>query len=357
MSQEKVLMKGNEAMAEAAIRAGCRFFFGYPITPQTEVAAYMAKRMPKEGGTYLQAESEIAAINMVYGASVGGRARHDVVLLAGRVASRARASRTWRAPTFPAVIVNVQRGGPGLGGIQPSQSDYWQATRAMGHGDFQVLVFAPSTVQEMADLAYLAFEKADEYRMPAMILSDGMLGQMMEPVVLPERVEQLPEKPWATTGHQGKRKHNIVDSLYLTADELERLNIERFERYETVKAREQRAETFMCEDAEIVLVSFGATARIAHAAPSYAPATRASRRAFCVPSRSGRSPWTPSKAAWACAKAFLSVEMNMGQMVDDVRLAVNGRVPVEFFGRTGGIIPTPDEVLGTIRKLAGKGGE
>ena len=196
MSQEKVLMKGNEAMAEAAIRAGCRFFFGYPITPQTEVAAYMAKRMPKEGGTYLQAESEIAAINMVYGAASAG-ARVMTSSSSPGVSLKGEGVSYMAGSDLPGVIVNVQRGGPGLGGIQPSQSDYWQATRAMGHGVFQVLVFAPSTVQEMADLAYLAFEKADEYRMPAMILSDGMLGQMMEPVVLPERVEQLPEKPWA----------------------------------------------------------------------------------------------------------------------------------------------------------------
>ena len=194
MSQEKVLMKGNEAMAEAAIRAGCRFFFGYPITPQTEVAAYMAKRMPKEGGTYLQAESEIAAINMVYGAASAG-ARVMTSSSSPGVSLKGEGVSYMAGSDLPGVIVNVQRGGPGLGGIQPSQSDYWQATRAMGHGDFQVLVFAPSTVQEMADLAYLAFEKAYEYRMPAMILSDGMLGQMMEPVVLPERVEQLPESP------------------------------------------------------------------------------------------------------------------------------------------------------------------
>ena len=355
MSQEKVLMKGNEAMAEAAIRAGCRFFFGYPITPQTEVAAYMAKRMPKEGGTYLQAESEIAAINMVYGASSAG-ARVMTSSSSPGVSLKGEGVSYMAGADLPGVIVNVQRGGPGLGGIQPSQSDYWQATRAMGHGDFQVLVFAPSTVQEMADLAYLSFEKADEYRMPAMILSDGMLGQMMEPVVLPERVEQLPEKPWATTGHKGTRKHNIVDSLYLTADELERLNIERFERYETVKAREQRAETFMCEDAEIVLVSFGATARIAHSAVVRARA-EGIKAGLLRPITLWPFPVDAIEGCMETAKAFLSVEMNMGQMVDDVRLAVNGRVLVEFFGRTGGIIPTPDEVLGAIRKLAGKGGE
>ena len=355
MSQEKVLMKGNEAMAEAAIRAGCRFFFGYPITPQTEVAAYMATRMPKEGGTYLQAESEVAAINMVYGASAAG-ARVMTSSSSPGVSLKGEGVSYMAGSDLPGVIVNVQRGGPGLGGIQPSQSDYWQATRAMGHGDFQVLVFAPSTVQEMADLCYLAFDKADEYRMPAMILSDGMLGQMMEPVVLPARIDHLPEKPWATTGHKGKRAHNIVDSLYLTAEELERLNVERFERYETVKAREQRAELFMCEDAEIVLVSFGATARISHTAVVRARA-EGIKAGLLRPITLWPFPVDAIERCMGDAKAFLSVEMNMGQMVDDVRLAVNGRVPVEFYGRTGGIIPTPDEVLEQIRTLAGKGGE
>ena len=345
-------MKGNEALAEAAIQAGCRHFFGYPITPQTELAAYMSKQMPKIGGTYLQAESEIAAINMVLGAaSAGVRAMTSPgISLKGEGISYIAGS------DLPCVIINVQRGGPGLGGIQPSQADYWQATKATGHGDFQILVFAPSTVQEMVDLVSRAFDKADEYRMPAMILADGMLGQMMEPVVLPERVEQLPEKPWATTGHKGERKHNIVDSLYLTADELERLNIERFDRYETVKAREQRAETFMCEDADIVLVSFGATARIAHSAVVRARA-EGIKAGLLRPITLWPFPVDAIEGCMGRAKAFLSVEMNMGQMVDDVRLAINGRVPVEFFGRTGGIIPTPDEVLGAIRKLAGKGGE
>ena len=355
MSGEKVLMKGNEAMAEAALRAGCRFFFGYPITPQTEVAAYMARRMPKIGGTYLQAESEVAAINMVYGAASAG-ARVMTSSSSPGVSLKGEGVSYMAGADLPGVICNVQRGGPGLGGIQPSQSDYWQATRAMGHGDFQVLVFAPSTVQEMADLCYLAFEKADEYRMPAMILSDGMLGQMMEPVVLPEPVESLPEKPWATTGHKNARKHNIVDSLYLTAEELERLNVERFERYEAVKAREQRAERFLCDDAEVVLVAFGATARIAHSAVVRARA-EGIKAGLIRPITLWPFPVDAIEQSMDTARAFLSVEMNMGQMVDDVRLAVAGRVPVEFFGRTGGVIPTPDEVLEQVRKLAEKAGE
>ena len=357
MAQEKVLMKGNEAMAEAAMRAGCRFFFGYPITPQTEVAAYFSKRMPKIGGTYLQAESEVAAINMVYGAASAG-ARAMTSSSSPGVSLKAEGVSYLAGSDLPAVIVNVQRGGPGLGGIQPSQSDYWQATRAMGHGDFQVLVFAPSTVQEMADLVVLAFDKADEYRMPAMIHSDGMLGQVMEPVVLPEQrdLSDLPAKPWATVGHKNSREHNIVNSLYLTAEDLEDLNIARFARYEQVKANEQRAEQFMCDDAEIVLVSFGASARIAHTAVVRAR-EEGIKAGLIRPITLWPFPTDAIEQALSTAKAFLSVEMNMGQMVDDVRLAVAGRAPVEFFGRTGGVIPTPDEVLAQIRELAGKAGE
>ena len=361
MSQEKVLMKGNEAMAEAAIRAGCRFFFGYPITPQTEVAAYMAKRMPKEGGTYLQAESEIAAINMVYGASSAG-ARVMTSSSSPGVSLKGEGVSYMAGADLPGVIVNVQRGGPGLGGIQPSQSDYWQATRAMGHGDFQVLVFAPSTVQEMADLAYLAFEKADEYRMPAMILADGMLGQMMEPVVMPEPVDTLPEKPWATVGHKHQRAHNVVNSLYLTAEALESLNIARFERYAVIERDEQSAESFMCDDADIVVVAFGASARVTRSAV-VAAREKGIKAGLVRPITLWPFPVDAIEATVPRAKAYLSVEMNMGQMVDDVRLAVAGRRPVEFFGRTGGVIPTPVEVLAKLEAMndriasSAKGGE
>lgn len=351
---EKVLMKGNEVMAESAIRAGCRFFFGYPITPQTELAAYMSKRMPKVNGTYLQAESEIAAINMVYGAACAG-ARVMTSSSSPGISLKGEGISYMAGCDLPGVIVNVQRGGPGLGGIQPSQSDYWQATRATGHGDFQIMVYAPSTVQEMADYAYLAFEKADEYRIPVMILADGMLGQMMEPVVLPEPVEKLPEKPWATTGHKNKRAHNIMDSLYLTADELEVLNIQRFERYETIIRNEQRSEQFMTEDAEIVLVAFGASARIARSAVVTAR-ERGIKAGLIRPITLWPFPTDTFEEVIPHTRMFLSVEMNMGQMVDDVRLASAGRVPVEFFGRTGGIIPTPSEVLAKIEELQGKVG-
>jgi len=252
---------------------------------------------------------------------------------------------------LPGVIVNVQRGGPGLGGIQPSQADYWQATKATGHGDFHVIVLAPSTVQEMANDVYEAFDLADRYRTPVMILADGMLGQMMEPVVLPERKGELPAKLWAVTGHKNKRPHNVVNSLYLKPEDLERLNFERFARYETIKETEQRAETYLTEDADIVVVAFGACARIARSAVNRAR-DNGIRAGLIRPITLWPFPTQKIDDSVAGASAFLTVEMNMGQMVEDVRLAVNGRCPVAFFGRAGGIIPTPAEVLDEIVRLA-----
>lgn len=351
---EKVLMKGNEVLAESAIRAGCRFFFGYPITPQTELAAYMSKCMPKVGGTYLQAESEVAAINMVYGASACG-ARVMTSSSSPGISLKGEGISFMAGCDLPGVIVNVQRGGPGLGGIQPSQSDYWQATRATGHGDFHIMVLAPCTVQEMADCAFEAFDLADHYRIPVMILADGMLGQMMEPVVLPEPKTELPQKPWATTGHKNERENNVIDSLYLQAEDLERLNIERFERYGIIKEKEQRAELYMTEDADIIVTAFGASARIARSAVR-AAREKGIKAGLIRPITLWPFPTQAFEEVMGTAKAILSVEMNMGQMVDDVRLAVNGRMPVEFFGRAGGIIPTPSEVLNAIETLNGKVG-
>ena len=352
---EKVLMKGNEALAEAAVRAGCRFFFGYPITPQTELAAYMSKVMPKVGGTYLQAESEVAAINMVYGAAAAG-ARVMTSSSSPGISLKSEGVSYMAGADLPGVIINVQRGGPGLGSIQPSQADYWQATRALGHGDYHLIVYAPSTVQEMADCAYSAFDVADKYRMPVMILADGMLGQMMEPVVMPEPKESMPEKPWATTGHKGERAHNVVNSLYLTAEDLERLVRERFERYEVVKANEQRAELFMTDDADIVVVAFGASARVARSAIMSAR-EEGIKVGLVRPITLWPFPVDALESTVARAQQFLTVEMNMGQMIDDVRLVVSGRAPVEFFGRTGGVIPTPPEVLAKIREMDGRAGE
>ena len=345
-------MKGNEALAEAAIKSGCRHFFGYPITPQTEVAAYMAKRMPKIGGTYLQAESEVAAINMVLGAASAG-VRVMTSSSSPGISLKTEGISYIAGSDLPCLIINVQRGGPGLGGIQPSQADYWQATRATGHGDFHILVFAPSTIQEMVDLVYTDYDKADEYRMPAMILADGMLGQMMEPVEFPEKeANHQIEKPWATTGHQNKRPHNIVNSLYLDPNELEQKVVERFKRYEIIKEKEPMAEEYLVDDADIVLVSFGATARIVKSAVNSAR-SMGIKAGMIRPITLWPFPEKVMQKAAKNASCFLSVEMSMGQMVDDVRLAVNGEKPVYFFGRTGGIIPSPAEVLGEIQRIMG----
>lgn len=345
-------MKGNEALAEAAIRSGCRHFFGYPITPQTEVAAYMAKKMPKIGGTYLQAESEVAAINMVLGAASAG-VRVLTSSSSPGVSLKSEGISYIAGSDLPCVIINIQRGGPGLGGIQPSQADYFQATKATGHGDFHVLVFAPSTVNEMVTLMMRAFDKADEYRMPAMILGDGMLGQMMEPVEFPDDDISVPaEKDWAVTGHKNQREHNIVNSLYLSPDELERLVVERFKRYEVIKEKEQLCEEYLVDDADVVVVAYGASSRIARSAVNTAR-EQGIKAGLIRPISLWPFPVDAIKKAADSAKAFLTVEMSMGQMVEDVKLAVNGKKPVEFFGRTGGIIPTPSEVLEEIKKLGG----
>lgn len=350
---EKVLMKGNEALAEAAIQCGCKHYFGYPITPQTEIAAYMSKRLPKEGGVFLQAESEVAAINMVLGATAAG-VRSMTSSSSPGVSLKSEGVSYIAGSDLPALIINVQRGGPGLGGIQPSQSDYWQATKALGHGDFQMFVLAPSTIQEMVDFVPLAFEVGEKYRVPSMILSDGMLGQMMEPVEFPEKKDTaIAEKPWATNGHQNKRPKNIVNSLYIEPEVLENLVKERYERYEKIKAEEQRAEEFMTEDAEIVVVAFGASSRVARSAIKTAR-EEGIKVGMIRPITLWPFPDKTIEKVVPTAKKFLCVEMNMGQMVDDVRLVVNGRKPVEFFGRTGGVIPTPAEVLDQIRALAGK---
>lgn len=349
---KKLLMKGNEALAEAAVRAGCRHFFGYPITPQTEIAAYMAKRMPQMGGTYLQAESEIAAINMVYGAASAG-VRAMTSSSSPGISLKTEGISYLAGADLPCLIVNVQRGGPGLGGIQPSQSDYWQATRAPGHGDLHILVFAPASIQEVADMTYDAFDLADQYRMPAMILADGMLGQMMEPVEFPDREVNPPDKfSWAACGHGGKRPHNVINSLYLQPEELERMIVERFARYAEVKRLETRMEAYRTEDAEYVAVAYGAAARIVRGAVD-----QARKKGIKAGLVRPKTLWPyPSDAIAVLAervKAFLCVEMSMGQMVEDVRLAVNGKAPVMFYGRTGGVIPTPEEVLYEIEKLAG----
>ena len=347
---ERNLMKGNEALAEAAIRAGCKCFFGYPITPQTEISAYLAKKMAKAGGVFLQAESEIAAINMVLGASSTG-VRVMTSSSSPGISLKAEGISYIAGSDLPCVIINVQRGGPGLGGIQPSQADYWQATRAMGHGDFQILVFAPCSVQEMVDMVTKAFDLADKYRMPAMILADGLLGQMMEPVSFPEISPVPVEKPWAADGHKGERKHNIINSLYLQADQLESKVRERFERYDIIKQNDADAELYLTDDADIIVTAYGATARVAKSAVNMAR-EQGIKAGLLRP----KTLWPfPSKHFIEAAKTasnFLCVEMSMGQMIDDVKLSINCSKPVSFFGRTGGVIPKPAEILEEIKKLS-----
>lgn len=262
----KMLMKGNEAIAEAALRAGCKLYFGYPITPQTEISEYMAKQMPKRGGVSLQAESEVAAINMVLGAAAAGK-RAITSSSSPGVSLKSEGISYIAGSDLPCVIVNVQRGGPGLGGIQPAQSDYYQATKAPGHGDFRLIVLAPASVQEMASLTGLAFDLADMYRMPVMLFADGALGQMMEPVDFAERTPRaLPEKDWACDGHKNQRPHNVINSLYIEPDTLEQIVKTRYEKYKTVEKNEVLFEEYLNDDAEITVVAYGITARIAKSA-------------------------------------------------------------------------------------------
>ena len=348
---DKVLMKGNEAIAEAAIMAGCKHYFGYPITPQTEVAAYMAKRMPKIGGVFLQAESEISAINMVYG--VAGTGMRVMTSSSSPGVSLKQEGISYIAGAdLPALIVNVQRGGPGLGGIQPSQSDYFQATKGGGHGDYHLIVLAPASVQEMADMTVLAFDLAEKYRVPSMLLADGTMGQMMEPVELPEVDYKPAEKDWTVTGTQMKRKHNIINSLYLQPEELEKTNLERFERYKTIEENEARYESFMMEDAEYCVVAFGIASRVSKNAVK-AAREMGIKVGMIRPITLWPFPKKPLAEAADKVKGFLSVELSMGQMIEDVKLATECKKPVELCNRVGGMIPTPEQVLEAIKKMAG----
>ena len=344
---ERVLMKGNEAIAEAAIRAGCRHYFGYPITPQTEIAAYMAKKMPKIGGVFLQAESEIASINMVYGAAATGT-RVMTSSSSPGISLKAEGLSYIAGSDVPALVVNVQRGGPGLGGIQPSQSDYFQATKGGGHGDYRMIVLAPASVQEMASLTIKGFNLADKYLMTSMILADGTIGQMMEPISFEDAEVETYEKPWALTGTEGKRKHNIVNSLYLKPDELEKKNFERYERYKIVEENEPMWEEYMMEDAEICVVAFGIASRVAKNAIVAARA-EGIKVGLIRPITLWPFPVKPLKAAADQVKSFISVELNMGQMIEDVRLATACKRPVTLCNRAGGMIPSPEQVLDAIR--------
>lgn len=349
--QEITLMKGNEAIAHAAIRCGADAFFGYPITPQSEIIETLALLKPWEttGMVVLQAESEVAAINMVYGAAGAGKkvftssSSPGIALMQEGISYMAGAE-------IPGVFVNVQRGGPGLGTIQPSQSDYFQATRGGGNGDYYVIVLAPASVQEMADFMPLAFDLAFKYRMPAMLLSDGVIGQMMEKVVLPpftpRRTEEEIRKqcPWATIGRPKTRQPNILTSLELQPEVMERRNLALQEKYKTVREKEVRYETMGCEDADYLIVAFGSAARISEKAIEMAR-EQGIRVGLLRPVTLWPFPSDAVRELALGKKGVLSVEINAGQMVEDIRLAVNGAVPVEHFGRLGGIVPEPDEIV------------
>ena len=346
-------MKGNEAIAEAAIMAGCRHYFGYPITPQTEIAAYMAKRMPKIGGVFLQAESEVAAINMVYGVAGTGK-RVMTSSSSPGISLKSEGLSYMAGCDLPALVVNVQRGGPGLGGIQPSQADYFQATKGGGHGDFKMIVLAPSSVQEMADLTIKGFDLADKYRMTTMILADGTMGQMMEPVEFSEVASNDYDKSWAVTGTNLQRKHNIINSLSLVPDELEQFNFERYEKYKKIEETEAMYEEFMMDDAEICVIAFGIAARVSKNA-IFAAREQGIKVGMIRPITLWPFPSEVINKAADKVKSFISVELSMGQMIEDVKLAMKCKKEITLCNRSGGMIPSPEQVLEAI-KNANEGG-
>lgn len=351
---EKVLMKGNEAIGEAAIRANCQAFFGYPITPQTEVAAYMSRKMPKIGRVFIQAESELAAINMVYGAA-GSGVRSMTSSSSPGISLKAEGMSYIAGAELPCVIINIVRGGPGLGTIQPAQSDYFQATKGAGHGDYRLPVFAPASIQEMVDLIQDAFDVADMYRNPCMVIGDGMLGQMMEPVEFKERPKKnLPPKDWAASGLEGRKTHNIINSLYLKPELLEEHNIHLQKKYDEIKKNETRYEIFNCDgNCDLILVAYGTTSRICKNVIKMA-AKEGIKLGLIRPITLWPFPTEAfEKTVNGTKHGYLSVEMSCGQMVEDVRLAVNGRQPVDFYGRTGGMVPTPDDILAKVKGIVG----
>ena len=348
----KKLMKGNEAIAEAAVRGGCRAFFGYPITPQNEIPEYLSKRLPEVGGCFIQAESEVAAINMVYGAA-GSGARAMTSSSSPGISLKQEGISYICGAELPCVIVNMVRGGPGLGGIQPAQSDYFQAVKGGGHGDYHMLVYGPNTVQEAVDIMYDAFDKADKYRMPVMILGDGMIGQIMEAVELPEMKDPaaFPKKEWATDGTGVGASRRIINSLYIEPDVLEKVNHRLFDRYKELEENELRYEEYLVEDAEIVIVAYGTVARISKSAVN-ALREKGIKAGLLRPITLYPFPAKAiaKVAAEANVKKFVTVELSMGQMIEDVKLAVNGAKPVEFYGRTGGNVMTPEDIVEFVEK-------
>ena len=350
----KMLMKGNEAIGEGAVRAGCRYFFGYPITPQSELPHYLAKRMPEVGGLYLQAESEVASINMVFGAA--GAGARVMTSSSGPGISLMQEGISYVAGAeLPCVIVNMVRGGPGLGNIAPAQSDYFQATRGGGHGDYHLIVLAPASVQEIIDLMQDSFDLADKYRNPVMLMGDGVLGQMMEPVELgEEKPVSIPEKSWAATGRKKREKKNLINSLYIVPENCEVHNIKLGEKYKLIASSEQRWEEYRLEGAELVMVAYGTASRVCKAVVDM-------YRAEGIPVGLIRPitlwPFPNRRISELAetAKSFLSVEMSMGQMVDDVRLSVNGKKPVHFYGRVGGMIPVARDVFNEVKLILSGG--
>ena len=346
----KVLMKGNEAIAEAAIRAGCEAYFGYPITPQTEVLEYMSRRMPELGRAFVQAESELGAINMVYGAACTGARVMTTTSSPGY--SLMQEGVSYIALSFvPCVIVNIMRGGPGLGNIQPAQGDYFQMTKGGGHGDYHLIVLAPSTVQETVDLIIEAFDLADKYRQAVTIIADGLIGQIMEPVEFPEIKEpERPERPWALTGARGRPK-NVITSLFLGAQNLERENLKLQAIINEIRANEIRYAEYMMEDAEIIVVAYGTAGRIVQTAVKQARA-EGIRVGLFRPISMFPFPYDRLDQVAEAARQILVVELSAGQMIEDVRLATRCRLPIAFYGRMGGIVPLPEDILEEIRKVA-----
>ena len=347
---KKILMCGNEALAEAAIIAGCRFYAGYPITPQNEIPAYMSKRMPEAGGVFIQSESELAAINMVFGSSLTGTRAMTSSSSPG-ISLKQEGISYLAACELPAVIVNIMRGGPGLGNIGPSQSDYFQAVKGGGHGDYHQIVIAPASVQEIADLTMLSFDLADKYRMPVMILGDGILGQMMEPVEF--KVETKPEikKDWILDGCKG-RKPRIIKSLILSEGELEKFNLKLQKKYNQIKDMEQRCEVLYGDDSEIMLVAYGTPSRICRSVVENLR-KKGNKIGLIRPITLWPFPENALKKLAKNVKAFLVVEMSCGQMIEDVKLAIDCSRPVYFYGRTGGEIPGEDEIIKEIENING----
>jgi 2-oxoglutarate/2-oxoacid ferredoxin oxidoreductase subunit alpha len=345
-------MSGNEALSESAIVAGLDAYFGYPITPQNEISAYMSKRMAEEGRVFVQSESELAAINMVYGVSATGKRAMTTSSSPG-ISLMQEGISYLAGAELPAVVVNVMRGGPGLGNIAPSQSDYFQATKGGGHGDYRNIVLGPATVQELVDCMPLAFDLADQYRMTVMVLADGLLGQMMEPVVIEKKAgRKLPAKDWALTGADG-RKSRIVRSLWLKDGALEELNYKLQAKYRQVEKNEVICEQYRVEDSDIVLVAYGMAARLSRAAVNKAR-QNGIKAGLIRPVTLWPFPTEQINRAAEEFRIFLTVELNCGQMVEDVRLAVAGKSPVLFYGRPAGGIPTVEDVFEQIRQLTFK---